>query len=98
MSPIYCDGARSLGETVLLLAHYLRLYALCNGHDVAVECQDLGHEINDLETIVRLLSERVSKQIQLSHERKLGEREQEPIQVTQLVVATKQNIQEFKTL
>ena len=57
---------------------------------------NLWHRLDDLESVVRLLSERISKEVQLLKEGKLGQELQKYVKVTQLIVADQKDLQEFE--
>ena len=64
---------------------------------MSVQNFDLGHHFDDLEAVVRLLGQGVSKEVKLLQKRKLREEFQEYVEVTELVVTDQQNLQELES-
>jgi hypothetical protein len=64
---------------------------------VAVQDLDLGHGLDNLEAIVRLLGQRVAEKVELFEEGELREVLQEDVEVAKLVVADQKHLQELST-
>ena len=91
-----CPLARSLlGH---LLSQRLGLSSLDLGHLVSVQDFDLRHLLNDLQPVVGFLGKRVTKEVQLLEECKLGQELKEDIQVSELVVSDEEHLEELKLL
>jgi hypothetical protein len=63
-----------------------------------VQSLDLWHQVDNLKSIVRFLSQWIAKEIKLIEEGELGKGNQELIQITKLIVTKKQSIQELEPL
>lgn len=84
-----------MAKSVVVLADLLGLDALGNCYNVSVQCHNLGHQVDNLESVVWLLSQRVSKQVQLFEVLELRQLQQELIKVSQPVVAQQQSLQKL---
>lgn len=85
----------ALAQAVVVLTDLLGLDALGHCHDVSVQSQDLRHQVDNLESVVWFLSQRVSKQVQLFEVLELGQLQQKLVQVSQPVVAQQQGLQKL---
>lgn len=63
----------TLTETIVILTNLLRFLSFSKRHHMSIEYVNLGHEIDDLKTVVGFLSKRISKQFKLLHVLKLRE-------------------------
>ena len=62
---------------------------------MSVQSFDLRHEINNFESVVRLLSQRVTEQIELLQILKLCELQQKLVKISQFVVSEQKHLQKF---
>ena len=62
---------------------------------MSVENLDLGHILDDFESVVRLFGKWVTEQVKLLQILEVGQELQELVQVPQLVVSNEEDVQEL---
>ena len=99
-SLLFVDGdrPRPLRQVVLLLTDSLRLDALRNSYNMAVEGLDLRHQVDYLESVVGLLGEWIAEEVELVEEGEFCELEKEAVEVAELVVAEEEGVKELEVL
>jgi len=65
---------------------------------VTIENFDLGHGLDDFETVVGFLGKGVAEQIELLQESEAREELEEDVKVAQLVITDQKHLQEFESL
>eukprot|EP00353_Schmidingerella_taraikaensis_P018558 CAMPEP_0185611964 /NCGR_PEP_ID=MMETSP0436-20130131/18688_1 /TAXON_ID=626734 ORGANISM="Favella taraikaensis, Strain Fe Narragansett Bay" /NCGR_SAMPLE_ID=MMETSP0436 /ASSEMBLY_ACC=CAM_ASM_000390 /LENGTH=170 /DNA_ID=CAMNT_0028245053 /DNA_START=629 /DNA_END=1142 /DNA_ORIENTATION=- len=92
------DRGAPVGLSGLALSQLVGLVALDRGHFVTIENFDLGHGLDDFETVVGFLGKGVAEQIELLQESEAREELEEDVKVAQLVITDQKHLQEFESL